>query len=130
MTQTGMHSDTVLVIEDEPAHAELLKIYLSEGNNWVVKIATSMKEFSELIQTVNPSIILADINLPDGSSLSLLKDKNSLPIIIMTSYADPDMESEIMNSGAAGFFVKSPDTFRNISSIVAEHLQKWKHEQR
>ncbi|HLN22242.1 MAG TPA: response regulator [Bacteroidales bacterium] len=128
MTETGIKSGTILVIEDEPAHAELLKIYLSESGRWLVHVATSIDEFNELVRSADPDIIVADINLPDGSSLSLLEENHNKPWIIMTSYADPETESEIINSGASGFFVKSPDTFRNISSIVEDYLQKWRTE--
>lgn len=125
MSDAGIQPGTILVIEDEPAHAELLNIYLSQTAGWVVKNVTSLKQFREELKTVSPSLVLADINLPDGSSLSLLEKNLRWPVVIMTSYADPEMENEAIQAGAAGFFIKSPETFRKISSIVKEYLRSW-----
>lgn len=121
---------TILIVEDEPAHAELLKIHLSaSGYRWDISLASSLNEYSELISDIRPDVVLADINLPDGSSLSLLQpdhEKRQWPVIIMTSYGDHDMATDAISAGAADFIVKSPETFRNMSKIVLQTLDKWK----
>lgn len=128
MTDAGTKPGTILVIEDEPAHAELLNIYLSQSTGWVVQNVTSLRQFREVVDTVSPALVLADINLPDGTSLSLLEKNMRWPVVIMTSYADPEIENEAIQSGAAGFFIKSPETFKKISSIVKEYLQAWQQD--
>ncbi|HEX2920514.1 MAG TPA: response regulator [Bacteroidales bacterium] len=120
-------TNTLIIIEDEYAHAELLKIYLTDNSNrWNILTVTSLGEYNNLLKSTTPSIVLADINLPDGSSLSLLEKKNEFPILIMTSHADDEMAQNALKSGAADFILKSPETFKKMQLIISGALEKWK----
>ena len=121
----------ILIIEDEPAHAEAISRYLSGSdseNDYEIIIAVSLKEFNDIISHINPDLVIADINLPDGSAFSLLKgeiEKQVWPVIVMTSFGDEELAVKAIKSGALDYIVKSPESFRNIRHVVARNLREW-----
>lgn len=124
----------VLIIEDEPAHAEAIRRYLSSSENECeVIIAASLEEFNNITSKITPDLVIADINLPDGSALSILKgDMEDLPwpVLIMTSFGDEEIAVKAIKSGALDYIVKSPEAFRNISHVVKRNLREWRNIQR
>ena len=124
----------ILIVEDEPAHAEALRRYLSSSeNDCSITIATSLEEFNNIISESTPDLIIADINLPDGSALSILKgdvESQPWPVLIMTSHGDEEIAVKAIKSGALDYMVKSPDAFRNIGHVVKRNLREWRNIQR
>ena len=80
----------ILLIEDDPAHAELIqRAFEHRGGGSHLTIADSLSEARAQIKRAKPTLIIADWRLPDGDSRELLSDENetvNLPVIIMTSY--------------------------------------------
>jgi len=73
-------------------------------------------------------LIIADINLPDGTAFALLEgnlERQSWPVLVMTSYGDEEMAVKAIKSGALDYIVKSTDTFRNIEHVVKRNLRDW-----
>ncbi len=121
----------ILIIEDEPAHAEAISRNLSGSdseNDYEIIVAISLKEFNDITSNINPDLVIADINLPDGSAFSLLKgeiEKHVWPVIVMTSFGDEELAVKAIKSGALDYIVKSPESFRNIRHVVARNLREW-----
>jgi len=62
----------VLIVEDEPAHAELMEtIFASHGRHHVV-IASDIASARQSIATKSPDIVIADLRLPDGQGTDLI----------------------------------------------------------
>ena len=117
----------ILIIEDEPAHAEAIIRSLS-GSDYEIIVAVSLKEFNDIISHIKPDLVIADINLPDGSAFSLLKgeiENQVWPVIVMTSFGDEELAVKAIKSGALDYIVKSPESFRNIRHVVARNLREW-----
>ena len=135
MSDPAKHrSRKILIVEDEPAHAEALRRYLAASeNDCSITLASSMEEFNNIISEFTPDLIIADINLPDGSALSILKgdvESQPWPVLIMTSHGDEEIAVKAIKSGALDYMVKSPDAFRNIGHIVKRNLREWRNIQR
>jgi EAL domain-containing protein (putative c-di-GMP-specific phosphodiesterase class I) len=64
---------SVLIIEDDPQYQNLLLESLTE--QYDIYIASNIKEADELLNSVKPEIIIADVNLPDGSGIDFCKSK-------------------------------------------------------
>ena len=62
----------ILIIEDEPALREVMRIFL-ERERYVVEVATGYRQAAEKIGDYNYDCILLDIMLPDGDGLSVLR---------------------------------------------------------
>jgi PAS domain S-box-containing protein len=124
----------ILIIEDDPAHAEAIRRYLfSNEEDCGVHIITTLKEFNEKVAGIKPDLVIADINLPDGSAFSILKgdiENQPWPVLIMTSYGDEEMAVKAIKSGALDYMVKSPESFKNIRHIVKRNLREWRNIQK
>ena len=94
----------ILLIEDDPAHAELIRrAFEFRGDSARLTIASTLDEARASIQADTPSLIIADWRLPDGDSHELLNDghdRSNLPVIIMTSYGNEKRAVEIIKAGA------------------------------
>ncbi len=123
----------LIILEDEPAHAEAIKRYLSLAeDNYNIIISDSLKEFNNIIANIIPDLVIADINLPDGNAFTLLKgdiEKQSWPILVMTSFGDEETAVKAIKSGAQDYIVKSPEAFKNIAHVVRRNLRDWKNMQ-
>ncbi|HLP75234.1 MAG TPA: response regulator [Bacteroidales bacterium] len=125
---------TILVLEDEPAHADAIRRSLFDPVlDCRILIAGSIKEFNRIIRDRTPDFVIADINLPDGSALSLLKgdlESQPWPVLIMTSYGDEEIAVKAIKSGAIDYIVKSEEAFSNINHVVKRNFREWRNIQR
>jgi signal transduction histidine kinase/ActR/RegA family two-component response regulator len=118
---------SLVILEDEEAHAEALLRSLSK-DEFDITIAASLEEFNRVISRITPDLVIADINLPDGSALSLL-NSNAVsqlwPVLVMTSYGNEDMAVTAIKAGALDYIVKSSDAFKNIKHVINRNLRDW-----
>lgn len=115
----------VLVIEDNEGDALLMKFYLGESttHKFIFHHALNMAQAFEKMETVDPDIILMDLNLPDSTGLDTIKRfiekfPNKL-IIVLTGLVDEKTGLEAVRYGAQDFLVKGKfDSKVLVSSII------------
>jgi CheY-like chemotaxis protein len=82
----------VMIIEDEPVIALDLEALVSELGHSVTGIARTHREAVALAQSKRPGLILADIQLADGSSgleaVNEILTRFDVPIIFITAYPE------------------------------------------
>ena len=82
----------VLIIEDEPVIAADIEALVRELGHTVVDIAATRREAIEAIARKTPGLVLADIQLADGSSgIDAVKDilaRFSVPVIFITAFPE------------------------------------------
>ena len=108
----------ILVIEDNQQYLYLMR-YLLEDCGYEVFEAMDGKEGIEKAASINPDLILLDIQLPtmDGYAVARsLRQNNQLaktPIVAVTSYAMPGDREKALEAGCSGYIEKpiDPDTF-------------------
>jgi len=118
----------VVLVEDDPAHAEAIRRTLESTPNFAVHVAGSIREYRECAPVYQPDIVIMDLNLPDGRSTDVLKeslDGGRYPIIVMTSFGNEQSAVEAMKSGAIDYIVKSPDVFTGIQRTIDRALREW-----
>ncbi len=102
---------TILIAEDSPAQAKLL-IFILEQQGYRVVHAADGRLALEAARRERPALIISDILMPqmDGYQLSAavkadagLKD---VPVILVTSLADPDEVIRGLECGADNFILK------------------------
>jgi two-component system, cell cycle response regulator DivK len=111
-------SSTILLIEDNEQNRYLLT-FLLEQNGYSVVAAADGPRGIELAQSLVPSLILLDIQLPtmDGyavaRALRRFETLRDTPIVAVTSYAMPGDREMALAAGCAGYIEKpiDPDTF-------------------
>jgi PAS domain S-box-containing protein len=108
----------VLLVEDDPAHAELASRSLS-GVNVSLHCVDTMASAKEWLARASADVVLADLRLPDGSALEL----TSFPLVIMTSQGDEERAVAAMKGGALDYVVKSREMYRDLPVIVERALR-------
>lgn len=109
----------ILVVEDDPVLARGLQVILQiEG--YQVILANNLKE-AFLVDLRNISLVILDINLPDGSGFEFLeKTRNTdtkLPVIILTAKTDEDSVVHGLQMGANDY-VRKPFGNRELIARV------------
>jgi len=122
------NSVRILLIEDEPAHAELIqRAFEDRGGDATLAIASTLDEARQLIKSFQPILIIADWRLPDGDSRELLTEETnkSTPVIIMTSYGNERNAVDVMKSGALDYIVKSSESMTDMPHIAQNAIKQW-----
>ncbi len=120
---------SVLIVEDEPAHAEvILRSLKSEKTDYNCIIVSSLEEYFTEIENSIPDIVIADLNLPDGKAFDILSnnsDKTPFPVLVMTAFGNEDDAVRAIKAGAQDYIVKSENSFLDISHIIKRILREW-----
>ncbi len=124
----GSEKPTVLVVEDHPLNMKLTSDLLELHGFQVVK-ATDGESALQLLQTIQPDLILLDIHLPGMDGLQVFQQikadprLSAIPVIALTASAMRDQEERIRTVGFTDYIAKPIDTKRLIAT-VRTHLPK------
>ena len=104
------HSETVIVVDDDPSIRDSLSFLLSSAG-YKVKTFSSANEFLEMEQDIQgPSCLVSDVKMPGLSGFDFQKEleaqNNSIPIIFITGHGDIPMGVQAMKKGAVDFLSK------------------------
>ncbi len=93
-----MGAKKVLLVEDEPAIAELLLDFL-EAEGYQVTVATNGQEGWERLSEIQPDVVLTDVMMPllDGRQLcnNINRDPHyrSIPVVLMSAAREDNCRS-------------------------------------
>ncbi len=120
----------ILIIDDDRDMCLLLKRFLTRHGFEVLE-AYSGKKALELLETVEPSLVMCDFRLEDMEGnvmLGKIKERYPyVPVIIITGYSDIKIAVEVMKMGAYDYITKPlfPDeilvTIKKALEIQATH---------
>ena len=126
----------ILIVEDDLTFSTVLRTWLGK-KGFEISVVSNVCGARKTLEAESIDLILSDLRLPDGNGTDLLewieKNRVSVPIIIMTSYADIQSAVNAMKRGASDYISKPvhPDELlRKIeeamskSSVSANHMQK------
>ena len=124
----------ILVVEDNPAHQEILYRITEDINKKIELIPALTAEAAqkELAQDTLPDLILLDLNLPKMSGhefLDLLRTQRrykELPIVVLTSSDDAQELENLRDRGANGCFTK-PTDYYTYSAMMRFISSEWLH---
>ena len=118
------HQPRVLIVEDEPAIAELIAVNLQHGGFIAVVAQDSVTAQREL-DAVLPDVILLDWMLPGQSGLSLARHwrkqarTKSIPILMLTARGDEPDKVAGLDAGADDYITKPFSTQELLARIRA-----------
>ena len=105
-----MNNIKILIVEDELLIAKGLARQLRKSGYTVGKIVSSGKAALEYIEASLPDIILMDISLKGQlngiETTAKIREKNDIPIIFLTAYADDQTLEKAANAGGYGYLLK------------------------
>jgi len=118
----------ILLIEDEPAHVELIqRAFEDHAPNMHIEHVSLLSQARQYLSNKNPDLLIIDWRLPDGDGLELLSDhENPLdaPVIFMTSYGSERIAVEAITSGALDYVIKSPESLMDMPHIAERAIRQ------
>jgi CheY-like chemotaxis protein len=105
-------SVSVLLVEDNPADARLVREYLKEAHSAAFQVtrASRMSEALEKLGEGRFDVILLDLSLPDCSGLQtfelIAKPARRTPIIVLTGLEEAETEKTLVARGARDYLRK------------------------
>ncbi len=118
--------DTVLLLEDNETLARSLKQGL-ELANFKVTLATTVAEGRKLLLKGKYSILLFDVNLPDGSGFDLCREVTDAqidaPVIFLTAKTDEESAVEGLSLGAKDY-VRKPFQIRELVARMRAQISR------
>jgi DNA-binding response OmpR family regulator len=124
-----MTKHRVLIVEDEPDIAGLIKHTLERGGDAEAEIVASGDAALKAATTRPPDLIILDLNLPVVSGLEVCRllrartDVPRMPIIILTARTSEDDRVTGLDQGADDYVTK-PFSLRELSARVRAVLRR------
>lgn len=105
---------SILIVEDDITFSLMLTTWLGK-KRFVVRSSSSVSDAKRRLGEEAFDLVISDLRLPDSDGIDLLKwlksTHPSLPLIMMTSYAEIQTAVQAMKLGAADYIAKplNPD---------------------
>jgi signal transduction histidine kinase len=101
----------VLLIEDNPGDADLVRLRLVEGTSPVdVNCVNRLSDGLESLKESSPSVILLDLNLPDSQGSEtfrkVLQKAPNVPVVILSGQDDEALAIKALHQGVQDYLVK------------------------
>ncbi len=113
----------VLIIEDEPFIALDLQTLVEDLGHHVIGIARTHKEAVKSIESHKPGLILADIQLADGSSgleaVNQILGNMEVPVIFITAYPERFLTGQ---PPEPAFLITKPFGVDSLKAVISQAL--------
>jgi len=128
MNENINNQKTILVIEDEMALQEAIRLKLKQDKSINVVVANSGEEAFVLVKEKKPDLVWLDLLMPKMSGFDFLKmvrkDKtlNDLKIVVVSASGGPDKVAQAKELGVLDYIVKGDGTLDLIIKRVKNFL--------
>ena len=124
----------ILIIEDNPGDAHLVRIYLKEvGLKHDLHHAESFYEGQAIADEKHIDLVLLDLSLPDSHGFKTLsnfiKRFSNIPIIVLTGLNDEVVGNQAIKAGAQDYLVKGQFESNLLGRVIRYSLQRFKTQQ-
>ncbi len=114
-------STRVLLIEDNPGDADLVRLRLVEGNSAVdVSCCDRLADGLAAMSKSPPNVVLLDLNLPDSHGAetfrTVLDKAPDVPVVILSGQDDEELAIKALHQGVQDYLVKG--------EITSTHLER------
>jgi signal transduction histidine kinase len=115
----------VLLIEDNPGDADLVRLRLVEGDpTAVVSCVTRLADGLASMAKLPPSVVLLDLDLPDSRGADtfreVLEKAPGVPVVILSGQGDEILAMKALHQGVQDYLVKG-----DITSSRLEHAMRY-----
>jgi DNA-binding NarL/FixJ family response regulator len=101
----------VLIAEDEPLVSEMIKGLLKQLKYTVVGQARTGQQAIAMTQTLEPDVVLMDIQMPDMDGLEAtlrIYEFCPTPVVILTAYDSQELILQASEVGVGAYLLKPP----------------------
>src|SRR5271165_4433796 len=111
----------VLLIEDNPGDADLVRLRLVEGKSDVqVNCVPRLSDALACLDAETPSLVLLDLNLPDSHGADtfrrIMQKAPNVPVVILSGQDDEVLAMKAVHQGVQDYLVKG--------DITSKHLER------
>ena len=110
----------ILIVDDDPGQRSLLDSFLC-GQGFATVLADSGERALELLPTGKFSLMISDVRMPGLTGLETLqrarKNFPTLPVLLVTAYADIRDAVEAMRDGALNYLAKPIDLDELLATV-------------
>lgn len=115
----------VLLIEDNPGDADLVRLRLTEGRPELrVECVSRLSEALEFLAKETPSLVLLDLDLPDSRGADTFRKVRevapNVPVVVLSGQDDEGMAVKALHQGVQDYLVKG-----DISSKQLERAMRY-----
>lgn len=128
-----MRNIPLLIVEDNPADALLLKEHLSENHliQYDIEIKETLSEGINRLKTNDIEVVLLDLSLPDSSGLdtvrTLITKYPDVVIIVLTGLQDDQVALQAVRYGAQDFIEKKHITPLLLNRSISYSIERKKN---
>ncbi len=117
----------IVIVEDDEKIAEIQRIFAEKISGvTVVGIAHSILEGEEMLQVLQPDLVLLDIFFPDGNGLELLwkirRNYKATDIVLITAAKEKDIFQEALRGGVFDYILK-PLSFSRFQKSISRYIE-------
>jgi PAS domain S-box-containing protein len=124
----------VLYLEDNPLDADLTRIELEKhGNAFELTHVSTIRDALKILKQKNSfsfDIVLTDMNLVDGSGLTLLAEVRNMGIpaavVVVTGQGDEETAVAALKAGADDYIIKQKDYIKALPQTLESAIARYK----
>jgi two-component system, cell cycle response regulator len=126
---------SILLIEDNPGDARLLRLALQDVTSIVFHVAhaSTLQEGMQLLSDAPPDVVLLDLSLPDSHGLetviALHEYAPEMPVIVLTGNTDDALAVRALQEGAQDYLVKGQFDGGLISRAIRYAIERHRLQQ-
>ena len=119
----------VLLIEDNPGDADLVRLRLVEGESAVdVSCVERLADGLAAMAKQPPSVVLLDLNLPDSRGADtfrkVLDQAPGVPVVILSGQDDEALAMKALHQGVQDYLVKGDITSTHLDRVMRYAIER------
>ena len=118
----------ILIIEDDPEHAELIRMGFRRHDEFFLDFATTGEEGLEMIANTAYDLISVDLVLPGIGGLDVLvkirKLDPDIPVVMVSGHGTTEMAVVAFENRATKYVVKSLESFKSLPYVFENLTQE------
>src|ERR1700756_6077699 len=114
----------VVIVDDNPEFLDSARRLLEHQGACVFGVASTSADGLRSVEELRPDVTLVDVNIGEESGFDLadalhdIDGAATLPVILISTHAEPDLTDMIETSPAIGFLAKSALTASAITAAL------------
>ena len=122
-------STRVLLIEDNPGDADLVRLRLVEGKTAVqVNCVPRLADALAWLETETPTCVLLDLNLPDSHGAEtfrrIMQKAPNVPVVILSGQDDETLAIKAVHMGVQDYLVKGDITSQQLERALLYAIER------
>jgi len=119
----------VLLIEDNPGDADLVRLRLVEGNSSVrVDCVHRLSDALASLSKETPSLVLLDLNLPDSRGAEtfrkVMEKAPNVPVVVLSGQDDEGLAMKAVHQGVQDYLIKGDISSRQLERAIRYAVER------